>query len=96
LSFTIRQTYPLGVVSLQTAHFSECCFSGAGDLPAAIYRNRSLGPTRDWLFACPHGLHCGDPCRGHKAVIGAVLAVLLAVVVSACVFLVAWWLIGKL
>jgi hypothetical protein len=28
--------------------------------------------------------------------IGAVLAVLLAVVVSACVFYAVWWLIGKL
>jgi hypothetical protein len=33
---------------------------------------------------------------GFSGMIGAVLPVLLAVGVSVCVFLVAWWLVGRL
>jgi hypothetical protein len=40
--------------------------------------------------------HVGLKSKLRKpAMIGAVLTVLVAVAVCACVFLVAWWLIGK-
>jgi hypothetical protein len=37
-----------------------------------------------------------DCCGGFGEMIGAVLLVLLAVGMSVCVFVVVWWLLGKL
>jgi len=62
----------------------------------AIERKRCFRPTYDPRFVCPHDLQCGDPRWGQGAMIGAVLAVLLAIVVSACVFYAVWRLIDKL
>jgi hypothetical protein len=62
-------------------------------IAGAIDRKRCFGPT---VIICSHELRGGDPRFGHSTMIGAVLAVLLAIVVSACVFYAVWWLIGKL